>query len=181
MRFLLYIGIMRLFIAIQFNDEIKYELLVVQNKLKKHLNGNFTRSENLHLTLVFLGEYDRKMQYQACLAMDSVKEHSFEVSLGRLGRFGKAEDGLIWIDMKPHDRLIALHKMVCDALDERNLPYDKKPFIPHITLVRRCGALPDNISAKGTAHQAVSKVSLMLSERKNGKLIYSELYSINLK
>ena len=171
---------MRLFIGIQFDGEIKDELLEVQDELKKKLKGNFTRSENLHLTLVFLGEYDRKMQYQACLAMNDIKASCFKVRLNRLGRFGK-EDGLIWIDMMPQDGLLNLYKAVCTVLDERNHPYDKKAFKPHITLARRCGSLPDSVSARGAAQQSVSKVSLMLSERKNGKIIYSEIYSVSLK
>ncbi len=118
MRFLLYNGIMRLFIAIQFNEEIKRELLEVQDELKKKIKGNFTNSENFHLTLVFLGEYDSKMQYQACLAIDSVKQNCFKVRLGRLGRFGKEDDGIIWIDVTPRNGLDSLHKAICDALDK---------------------------------------------------------------
>lgn len=47
---------MRLFAAILLPDSIKAQLLQVQDLLHTYGNGNFTRPENLHLTLAFLGE-----------------------------------------------------------------------------------------------------------------------------
>jgi len=47
---------MRLFIAINFNEKIKDRLCEMQGQLKAQTYaGNFSRRENLHLTLVFLG------------------------------------------------------------------------------------------------------------------------------
>ena len=51
---------MRLFIAINFNDYIKNELCSVMENLKKYtLRGRFTSRENLHLTIVFIGETNK--------------------------------------------------------------------------------------------------------------------------
>ena len=50
---------MRLFIAINFDDSFKTGLLNIINTLKRNgIKGNFTLSDNLHLTLVFLGEIE---------------------------------------------------------------------------------------------------------------------------
>ena len=49
---------MRLFIAIQFNDEIIEALNELQEDLRDQgMEGHYSRSENLHLTLAFIGEY----------------------------------------------------------------------------------------------------------------------------
>ena len=49
---------MRLFIAIQFTDRIKNALSYLQQDMRDcGLKGNYTRDENLHLTLAFIGEY----------------------------------------------------------------------------------------------------------------------------
>ena len=54
-------GTMRLFIAIHFPDEIKAILAEIRDSLKEAaLQGNFSLDENLHLTLVFLGECDEQ-------------------------------------------------------------------------------------------------------------------------
>ena len=54
---------MRLFIAINFDDKIKDELCLLIDKLKNYsVSGNFTKRENLHLTLV-LDVYKRQALY----------------------------------------------------------------------------------------------------------------------
>ena len=48
---------MRLFIAVPMSHRIRSELIGVQMQMKKlGYQGNFTRKENLHMTLAFLGE-----------------------------------------------------------------------------------------------------------------------------
>ncbi|MBQ9719494.1 MAG: RNA 2',3'-cyclic phosphodiesterase, partial [Oscillospiraceae bacterium] len=49
---------MRLFIAIQLDDTIKNALTGIQAALRAaRVSGNYTKIENLHLTLAFIGEY----------------------------------------------------------------------------------------------------------------------------
>ena len=47
---------MRLFVAIQFSPVVKTALLEAVSTLKRKGTGTFTRPENLHLTLAFIGE-----------------------------------------------------------------------------------------------------------------------------
>ena len=48
---------MRLFIAIQFSDDIKKGLISVMHDLKKkNVGGSYSPADNLHLTLAFIGE-----------------------------------------------------------------------------------------------------------------------------
>ena len=48
---------MKLFMAVNFDEDIKLRIKTVQDKLKKETQrGKFSLPENLHLTLVFLGE-----------------------------------------------------------------------------------------------------------------------------
>ena len=55
---------MRLFIAIQLDERVKNALEHMQTALRKQrVAGNYTRAENLHLTLAFIGEYtDRSVR-----------------------------------------------------------------------------------------------------------------------
>ena len=51
---------MRLFYAILLSEEMKQALVGAQDFLRAQgIQGNYTRRENLHLTLAFLGETDR--------------------------------------------------------------------------------------------------------------------------
>ena len=65
---------MRLFVAINLSENIKNALLKAQSDLKNQgFYGNFTRRENMHLTLAFIGETEKRFK-----AVDALKKISFE-------------------------------------------------------------------------------------------------------
>jgi RNA 2',3'-cyclic 3'-phosphodiesterase len=77
---------MRLFIAIKFTEEIKNQLCTAIGYLKEHaIHGNFTQKENLHLTLVFIG--DTAKTAEVARAMDMVQAQPFTLKISGLGKF----------------------------------------------------------------------------------------------
>ena len=78
---------MRLFIAIQFNDEIIEALNELQEDLRDQgMEGHYSPSENLHLTLAFIGEYGDPDE-----VMDALEESGFRplsIMLEGVGNFG---------------------------------------------------------------------------------------------
>ncbi len=67
---------MRLFIAINFDNEIKKKFTLAQDRLKQFTKGNFSHTENIHLTLVFLGEVEPERVPPIQQAMQSVTVHN---------------------------------------------------------------------------------------------------------
>ena len=78
---------MRLFIAIQFNDEIIEALNELQEDLRDQgMEGHYSSRENLHLTLAFIGEYSDPEE-----VMDALEESDFRplsIRLEGVGSFG---------------------------------------------------------------------------------------------
>ena len=71
---------MRLFIAINFDDKIKDELCLLTDELKNYsVSGNFTRRENLHLTLVFIGETPSNKITSIKSAIDNIQQQPFDI------------------------------------------------------------------------------------------------------
>ena len=69
---------------------------------------------------------------------------------------------------------------VGEALDAAEIPYDHKKFVPHVTIIRKMGGPWKKVPApKG--EMMVKKVSLMKSDLKDGKRVYSEIFSINIE
>ena len=65
-------------------------------------------------------------------------------------------------------------------LDKNGLPVDKKPFSPHITIAREVVSdEPVKLNVKEVS-MPVCKISLMRSDRINGKLTYTEVYGKEL-
>ena len=166
---------MRLFIAIKFSENIKKELIRQINSLKDQSEkGNFTRIENLHLTLAFIGESMRISDIKKII--DGIPEESFEIRISGSGRFGT----LYWVGIKNEPKLFGIAKYLRDELDIKGIPVDKKPFSPHITLAREIVSdAPIKLSVKETGMD-VTRISLMRSDRINGKLTYTEVFGKNL-
>ena len=164
---------MRLFIAIQLNDEMKDALTRLQKQLQRQgVRGNFTRRENLHLTLAFIGEYPDP--YDVKDVMDTIDFEPFDISLDGMGSFGS----LWWMGLASGDELKSLAKHLRHALADAGIPYDRKKFSPHITLVRKptIRAIPEEVLADlPRASMLVDHISLMRSERGKHGMIYTEL------
>ena len=163
---------MRLFIAIPFSEEFREELLRVQREMKVNgVRGNFSRPENLHVTVAFLGEV--KDPAPAMKALQSVPVPELRLTSGPLGNFGE----LLWIGLRKNSALEEYVAEVRHALDNAGVEYDRKKFRPHITLVRRADwpyqVLVEELAEVRRVRMTVDRVCLMKSERLDGKLTYT--------
>lgn len=166
---------MRLFIAIQLNNEMKDALTDLQDRMRSlGVRGNFTKRENLHLTLGFIGEYPDP--YDVKDILETIDFEPFRIQLDGIGSFGS----LWWAGLDGGDETKALAKRLRRALADAGIPYDRKKFSPHITLVRkpvtRTGRIPEEILQNPpTASMTVDHISLMRSDRGKSGMIYTEL------
>lgn len=170
---------MRLFIAIKFSSEIEKVLTNLQDDLKTQgITGNYTNIQNLHLTLAFIGEYDDPSRVMETLSQVSFEP--FTISLDeQIGNFGD----ILWVGTKKNPALMSLDLRIRKALDSYHISYDRKTFKPHITIVRKAkayGKKEKYINEKRIekTNMTVEKFSLMESSRIDGKLVYTEIGSI---
>ena len=168
---------MRLFVAINFNNDTRAQLLALRDKLRSHsIGGNFSATENLHLTLAFLGECDAKQTAAAKAAMDTIRFGPFPLSIERVGRFKRDKGDLWWAGVQTTKPLIELHGDLTDKLIDKGFILEKRKYSPHITLGREVvtETAPWQIEPFG---ETVTSIDLMKSERINGKLTYSAIYT----
>ena len=171
---------MRCFIAIEFDDKTRNILAAVQKQLKDQgIKGNYTRIDNLHLTLKFLGEIDRSVYLDVC---DSIRKVSLRykklvLELDRLGKFDKGSKKIVWAGLSDNKNLLRLYKNLESEL-EGIMPIKKeKYYIPHITLIREAALLSDDILNLECHEKSGYKfiapgISLMESTRVDGRLTY---------
>ena len=97
---------MRLFIAINFNNDTRARLLSLRDDLREQSErGNFSHPENLHLTLAFLGECEQRdaaPNGRLRRVLESVIFEPFEVTIDRVGRF-KRDGGKQRVPAKSQD------------------------------------------------------------------------------
>ena len=161
---------MRLFVAIRLPEPMKDALIRAQNDMyDRGVRGSFTLRENLHLTLAFIGEYpDVESALEALPAFEP-----FPLALEGLGCFGD----LWWAGLRPSPPLEAVVRRLRRALAGSGIPFDRKRFSPHITLLRRASGSAAGLRIAPAA-TTVEAVSLMRSDRGRNGMIYTELGAI---
>ena len=163
---------MRLFLAIPLKNELKEKVKDVQvGFLRQHVRGNYTPAENLHITLAFIGEYgdpDRVTD-----ALSSVRFRPFRITMDRLGQF----DQLWWTGLSKCPELDTLAHNVRYALAENGIPFDRKRFRPHVTILRKPEYTMGDLQPveMTPASMTVDRFSLMQSTRGKNGMIYTEL------
>ena len=167
---------MRLFIAINFKDNTRARLFAIRDELRsRSKSGNFSAAENLHLTLVFIGECDPKKLSKVKAILDTVKFKPFEAFIERIGTFSRGR--LWWAGLREDKTLMDLQHEIEHKLALCGFEMDGRKYNPHITLGREVvtEATPWRIEPFG---ETVTSVELMKSERINGKLTYTAIHRI---
>ena len=166
---------MRLFIAINFNNDIKSGLIALRDELRSRSErGNFSRDENLHLTLVFIGEVSPKKVDKIKAILETVTFAPFAATVERLGTFSRGT--LWWAGLREDKPLMDLQREIEHKLALCGFEMDGRKYSPHITLGREVvtDAKPWRIVPFG---ETVGAVDLMKSERIDGKLTYTPIFS----
>ena len=161
---------MRLFVAVPLSPAVRDMLKRGMADLRRQGGGTFTRVENLHLTLAFLGETDRLAAAEAALDR-CCPGPSFSVTVGGLGRFGD----LWWTGVQEDGRRLAdLAGAVQEALRAEGFAIERRPWKPHITLVRRWRGSAPAVKLPQTPME-IRRFFLMESVRRDGRLVYTPL------
>jgi len=169
----------RLFIAINFSEETINRLLLLCDALRENSSrGSFSHPDNLHLTLVFLGECETKQTPAIKSAIDMAAFEPFDLTIERVGFFKRDDGDLWWAGVQDSQQLSDMQRDLAEGLRAKGFQIEKRKFSPHITLGRRVvtSAKPWQIEPFG---ETVSWIDLMKSERLSGRLTYTAIYSKN--
>ena len=167
---------MRLFTAICFDDETKNAIFSAGKEAEKSAKGRFSIKENLHLTLVFIGETERAEEIKS--AINEIDFPPFDIKIEGTGIF---EKGILWAGIEKNENLENLQKKVQKKLEELGFEFEEREFVPHITLARKF--FPEEGFSFGEIEKLlpkepvrINRLSLMKSERENGELRYTEIF-----
>jgi 2'-5' RNA ligase len=168
----------RTFIAIELPQGIRDRLVALQESLATAApDVKWVEPENLHVTLLFLGEVDDRELPAVCRAVqDAVVGHTpFTLSVEGAGCFpNPRRPRTLWVGVgQGVQEVVAVH----DAIEPALLALgcyrrEERKYTPHVTLGRRRGEGPADALAKALArHQTwkageatVSEVHVMGSQ-----------------
>lgn len=137
----------RLFVGLWPPDEVRGQLLKVGKQMHAALAGRLTRAETIHLTLAFIGNLDRARVPELVDGLAGIRMPGFELLFDQARCWNHNKIGYLSPSTSPQ----ALFDLVCEleaALDRLSVPFDRRPYKPHITLIRKAEC-PKRIPAEG--------------------------------
>ncbi|MCI0532136.1 MAG: RNA 2',3'-cyclic phosphodiesterase [candidate division Zixibacteria bacterium] len=184
---------MRAFIAVELPSDVKNQIARMQAELRRiPAQVSWTKADNVHLTLKFLGEIgSERLQPVTQAARAGCKGvKKFRISLKGLGGFPNLrQPRVIWIGTQNGaEELISLQAKIDSELDKAGFPREEKKFRPHFTIgrVRVPKSIEKLAQALGntefqTADIDISRVTVMQSRLSPGGSIYTALEKIELE
>jgi RNA 2',3'-cyclic 3'-phosphodiesterase len=129
----------RLFVALEIPEEIRAAIAAFGRELKPLDDSwKWTRAENLHVTLKFLGEIPSGKLESVRQALRGVPgEWPIEVKFSGLGFFpNERRPRVLWVGMKAPQSLPALAAAIDTSLAKVGLAKEERELTPHLTLAR---------------------------------------------
>jgi len=124
---------MRAFISIHLPDKAIKKIKKIQKELERqHLFiGKFTKPENLHLTLKFLGEVSEEKIEKVKERLSEIDLSKFKARLKQGGVFSETHVRIIWIEIENINELQSLIDAKLDDLFNK-----EERFMSHLTIAR---------------------------------------------
>lgn len=132
---------MRLFYAIFPPRKVQEALVLAQDKVKAYKGWKVSKLEQLHITLLFLGETPQERLKELSKIGQEVAGlvEPFEVELGGTGYFPASGSPRVWFIKAQGAGLEPLASGLRQALPEVE---NREKFHPHLTLARRKSPAP---------------------------------------
>ena len=161
----------RIFIAINLPLKIKQEFWQIQKKIIK-LPVKLVPVENLHITLIFLGNLwpEEIENLKPIIQRVGERYTKFEIKLFKIC---SEKNRLIWAEGEINHDLQRMQKELSQKLGLK----EQRGFRPHITLARGQGKIEQEINLKFKAQS----IDIMKSELRRSGAIYTKLWEYKLK
>jgi RNA 2',3'-cyclic 3'-phosphodiesterase len=185
--------IMRCFIAIEIPSEVKSAFIELQNDLKSAgADVAWTNPDNVHLTLKFLGEIDKKLVSEVeriCLETIAAMQ-PFNLGINGIGLFpNERHPRVLWVGLGGEvETLERLQEQLDERLAGIGFEIEEKDFQPHLTVGRiRSNKNLRELLVKSAGYTlpslsfVVQEIVLMKSDLLPAGACYSELAKARMK
>ena len=168
---------MIVFSAIQLNETTSAAAMSLQELLRERTVGSFPRAENLHITMHYFGEVSRETLDRIIHVTSSVPCEKTQLTLDHLTVFPSNKGDHIVLAGTPSMEIQAYHEALSKQYEAEGIFFDRKKFLPHVTLVRAKTTGVDLSELRcNEVIQPVKWIGLYSSEQVKGQRVYTELW-----
>lgn len=173
----------RSFIALPVAKETANELGDIAAKMSYQDKSNAVKwvgQDNFHITLAFLGEQREQALDNLAEQLDEhLHQHEFLLKLSHISPFPESKPKLLAAMVEKNDDVINVQKQVVSSIYSSNMMFDKRKFIPHVTLGRYrhtrnhfAGNIPMNVSYEAFVDEVVLYESVLTNSGAEYEPIY---------
>jgi 2'-5' RNA ligase len=142
-------------------------------KIAERVHGRAVPSENIHLTLAFIGAWPVVRMSMLMDIGGRIAAQPIELVLDTVGAFRRA--GVAWIGVStPPPALTLLASTLTTSLAAAGVPIEARRFHPHLTLARRCRGA-HAVETAGPYRWVADAMTLVASETRPEGSRYSPL------
>ncbi len=172
----------RLFISIEIPKRIRDDIYKASLEFGKTVEGKFVDSDNIHITMKFLGWVDESKLDGLKKALSKIKFNSFDCELKGVGAFPtQTSPRVLWVGFT-NEELTKLATDIEDMLFKLGFEKEGRPFHNHATFCRVKSStksttkkLFEKYEIKSFGKFKVKEFHLMESKLKKSGPIYSSL------
>jgi 2'-5' RNA ligase len=190
-------SLLRAFIAIELPQRTRNAIERQTAPLRQSLGNNLIRwvtSENMHLTLKFLGDVAASHLnfLKQALAQAADAHPQFDLQIGGLGSYPSARNPrVLWIGLHAPDVLTSLQKNIEAGVVRLGYEQEERAFSPHLTIGRvrqnanlsdlpKIRAMLDKTQLGNIDIARIDSVHLFKSDLNPGGSVYTKLFSAPL-
>lgn len=172
---------MRVFIACLADGRTKKFLLQQQERVRRmSIGGRYTRVDQMHLTVEFLGELPAQEVARLITVVDGFTGLPGTIVCDHLGRFSRGSRDIWWVGVSSA-RLIQQQAQLRSLLQHAGFTTENRPYRPHFTLAREVRMPPEAVQRllmqpTTPYHMNYSGIHIMESVREHGRLVYRSLH-----
>ncbi len=172
---------MRIFIGIEMDEQTRSVLKRTAGFLKSSTSrGNYTRAENYHLTVHFLGEISEQTlkDVMVCTEKTARAYEPFQMELGGIGFFKKKNRRVGWVGTGSGSYYLSeVYHHLKNELNGSGISISDNGYTPHITLGRQLKLEKEEDTLKREIHVPaqtfkVQYITVFESTRVDGVLTY---------
>jgi 2'-5' RNA ligase len=131
----------RLFFAVWPAPGVQRALGEIAQRARRECGGRAVSPQKIHLTLVFLGDLPRDRIAALGALASTVRGHRFGLAVNRLEYW--RHNRILWAGVRTCPKALpALVAGVQDALAGLEIQFDRRPYVPHVTLLRNARRAP---------------------------------------
>lgn len=170
---------MRCFIAAWPTDETRSTLLGLIIALRSRVaNGRAVQARNLHLTLAFIGELEAERAEVLAHDCSDLSDADFGWTVDAVGSFSRAR--VVWAGGPVDQRLADCVARFRQRLDGLGIVYDRRPFVPHVTLYRNVRGFDAHGPLEPPLRWSTDHVALYAADRDREGPLYRRVVPVRI-